>query len=144
MKRTAKLSLFVGGLIAFFTAIAHTSCIFLGPECFEAQMAPPEVVQSCKQGTLLAPLATLVISGMFILCGLYALSGAKIIKKIPLTYLALVVISGLCIIRGLSTIPLSFIFPNMVSGFSIFAGAIWFLTGLLYAYGFRHYSKTNS
>lgn len=144
MEKTAKLSLLIGGSIAFFTAIAHTSCIFLGPTCFEAQMAPPELVQSSKKGTLLAPIATLAISGMFVLCGLYALSGAKIIKQIPLTYLALVVISGLSIIRGLSTIPLSFIFPEMVSGFSIFAGVIWFLTGLLYAYGFKHYSKTNS
>lgn len=58
-------------------------------------MAPPEIVQFCKQGTLLAPLATLVISGMFTLCSLYALSSAKIIKQIPFTYLALVVISGL-------------------------------------------------
>lgn len=105
-------------------------------------MAPPELVQSSKQGTLLAPIATLVISGMFILCGLYALSGAKIIKQIPLTHLALVGIAGLCILRGLSTIPLSFIFPEMVSAFSIFAGIIWFITGLLYAYGFKHFRNS--
>jgi hypothetical protein len=144
MERTAKIALLIGSSIAFFTAIAHASCIFLGPACFKAQMAPPELVESAKQGTWLAPIATLVISGMFILCGLYALSGAKFIKKIPLTHLALVVISGLCIIRGLGTIPLSFIFPEMVSAFSILADVIWLVVGLLYAYGFKHYHKNNS
>lgn len=144
MEITAKLSLIIGGAIAFLTAIAHTSCIFLGPECFEAQMAPLELVESAKQGTWLAPISTLIISSLFGLCGLYALSGAKMIKKVPLTHFALAIIAALCVIRGFSTIPLSLIFPEMVSQFSIFAGVIWFLVGLLYAYGFKHYRKNNS
>lgn len=143
MERTAKLSLIFGGSIAFLTAMAHISCIFLGTECFESQMAPPEIVESARQGTWLAPIATLVVSSLFILCGLYALSGARVIKKIPLTYVALAIIAILCVIRGFSTIPLSFIFPEMVSSFSVVAGVVWLLVGFLYAYGFKHYHKIN-
>ena len=139
MNTKGKIALFIGALIAFITAIAHLSCIFLGAECFEAQLAPPEMIESAKAGTWLAPVLTIVASSLFILCGLFALSAAGIIKKIPLTFFALPVIAILCTIRGLATIPLSFAFPEMVSTYSLLSGFIWFLVGVLYAFGFIHY-----
>ncbi|TQV65835.1 hypothetical protein FKG94_27915 [Exilibacterium tricleocarpae] len=125
MSNRGKISLLLGGLIALATAIAHASCIFFGPECFEAQMAPPALIESAKSGTWIAPVSTLIVSSLFILCSLFALSGAGTIKKIPLTYLALLAIAVLCILRGLSTIPLSLVFPEMVSTFSLISGFIW-------------------
>lgn len=107
-------------------------------------MAPPQLIESAKFGTWLAPIATLIVSSLFALCGLFALSGAGIMRKIPLTYLALFTIAALCLLRGLSTIPLSLTFPEVVSVFSLFSGFIWFIAGLLYAYGFMQYRKSNS
>jgi hypothetical protein len=52
-------------------------------------------------------------------------------------------ISILCIFRGLATIPLSLTYPEMVSGFSIIAGATWFVSGVLFFLGFRFRQALN-
>jgi hypothetical protein len=52
-------------------------------------------------------------------------------------------ISILCIFRGLATIPLSLTYPEMVSGFSIIAGATWFVSGILFFLGFRFRQALN-
>lgn len=41
--------LFLAAIIAFGTALAHFSCIFFGPECYSAQMAPKFIVESAQQ-----------------------------------------------------------------------------------------------
>lgn len=136
MNKKSIWALSIGALVAFITAIAHLSCIFYGPACYQAQLAPQAIVQSAIDGTLLAPVGTIIISLLFIACGLFALSGAGFIKKLPLLHLALSTIAGLCILRGISTIPASYVFPELVSSVSIISGATWFVTGLLFAYGY--------
>ncbi|WP_440903075.1 hypothetical protein ACMZOO_09170 [Catenovulum sp. SX2] len=131
---TAMLCAFAA--IAGFTAFAHMSCIYLGPSCYQAQMAPTELIESAKNGTLLAPIATVFVSALFVICGLFALSAAGLIKRLPLLTTASYSISAVCLVRGLATIPLSFIFPQMVSGFSVVAGITWFIAGLLFLIGF--------
>lgn len=137
-------ALSICALISITTAIAHLSCIFLGPSCYRAQLAPQVIVQSAVDGTLLAPIGTAIVSFLFVTCGLFATSGAGYIKRLPLLNLALITIACLCILRGLSTIPESFMFPEMVSAFSISAGIIWFITGLLFAYGYICIRRVNS
>jgi hypothetical protein len=138
------IALILVALIATFTALAHLSCIFLGPSCYKAQLAPSEIIQSAIDGTFLAPVSTVVISALFLLCAVFAVSGAGFIKKLPLLKPVLITISGLCLVRGIVTIPFSFLFPEMVSTFSIVAGFIWFLSGILYLYGFIHVRSSGS
>ncbi|EWH08387.1 hypothetical protein DS2_17637 [Catenovulum agarivorans DS-2] len=82
-------------LIAVFTAIAHMSCIYLGPSCYQAQMAPPDLIESAQNGTLLAPIATVIVSALFLICGLFALSAAQIITRLPFLTAASYSISAL-------------------------------------------------
>ncbi|MEJ2612574.1 MAG: hypothetical protein P8179_21570 [Candidatus Thiodiazotropha sp.] len=144
MNKKGIIALILVALIATFTALAHLSCILLGPSCYKAQLAPSEIVQSATDGTLLAPVSTVVISALFLLCAVFAVSGAGFIKKLPLLKPVLITISGLCLVRGVVTIPFSLLFPEMVSTFSIVAGFIWFLSGILYLYGFRHVRSSGS
>ena len=122
------LFLSIAAVIAILTALAHMSCIFLGESCYRSQLAPEVIIQSAVNGTLLAPVGTTFISLLFLLCAIYALSAANIIIKLPLLKTAMYSISILCIFRGLATIPLSLTYPEMVSGFSIIAGATWFVS----------------
>lgn len=138
----AKIGLILGALIVIFTAIAHMSCIYLGPTCFEAQMAPPEIVQSAIDGTWIAPVGTLLVSSIFLLCAAYALSAASLIRTLPFLKLSMYVISIGFIFRGLATLPLSIVFPEVVSTFSIIAGLVWLLTGLLFFFGYRYSGRT--
>jgi hypothetical protein len=138
------VTLLVAAFIASGTAIAHLSCIFLGPTCYKAQMAPPQIVQSAIDGTLVAPIGTVVVSLLFLTCALFAVSGAGYIKRLPFLNSALITISILCIVRGISTIPSSYLFPEMVSSFSIMAGVVWFFVGVLYLYGYRSVRRSCS
>ncbi|MGI0119618.1 hypothetical protein [Zooshikella sp. RANM57] len=138
-------ALVIAAIITISTAVAHMSCIFLGPSCYSAQMAPQVVIQSAIDGTLIAPITTVFISILFITCGVFALSGAGILKKLPLLKLALASIATLCLLRGISTLPLSLLYPDKVSMFSISAGIVWFITGGLFMYGWicTHHVRTN-
>ena len=135
--KVGQLFLSIVAGIAILTAIAHISCVFLGENCYRSQLAPEVIIQSAVNGTLLAPVGTTFISLLFLLCAIYALSAAKIIIKLPLLKTAIYSISILCILRGLATIPLSLTYPEMVSSFSIIAGALWFISGVLFFLGFR-------
>lgn len=146
VKRNVKIgraALILAGVIAALTALAHFSCIILGPGCYQAQMAPDALVQSAIDGTWIAPIGTLAISLIFMLCAIYALSAAGIIRRLPFLGLGVYCIGAICIFRGLATVPLSVAFPNMVSSFSISAGLVWFFTGLLFIFGYRHATQNN-
>ncbi|MBQ4863276.1 hypothetical protein J8L98_16450 [Pseudoalteromonas sp. MMG013] len=122
---------------ATVTAVAHMSCIVLGEQCYRAQLAPSIIIDSAIQGTYFAPLATLFISSLFLLCALYALSAAKLIPHIPLTRFAIFTIGSLCIVRGGATLPLLLLQPALASIFAVIAGMLWFLCGLFYIWGYR-------
>lgn len=122
--------------IALVTAIAHMSCIVLGESCFRAQLAPEVVVNSAIQGTWLAPVGTTFISALFVMCAVYALSAAKLIRPVPLLGLGIFLISGLCISRGLATIPILITLAEKAPIFAVVSGFIWFLSGVLCLVGY--------
>lgn len=131
------LFLCIAASIATLTALAHMSCIFIGESCYRAQLAPEIIIRSAVNGTLLAPIGTTLVSSLFLLCAFYALSAANLIIKLPLLKTAIYTISTLCVFRGVATIPLLLTNPNMVSSFSIIAGVTWFVSGMLFWFGFR-------
>lgn len=142
MKRqTGVAFLVLAALVALGTAVAHLSCIYLGPECYATQMAPPQTIESSINGTYLAPIGTIIASGIFIILGLYALSGAgftgKLIDTLPLVHYAIYTIAVLCIIRGLLPLQLWLRHPEKVTYIVFYAGIVWLMTGILYLVGYR-------
>ena len=117
-------------------AIAHLSCLYFGPECYAVQLAPTELVESAKNGTYLAPLLNIIGSTIFIVIGLYALSGAGVMRKLPLLKIAIYSVSLLSIVRGI--LPLQKILrdPGSFSDAHFYYGIGWLVTGLLFLIGF--------
>ena len=140
-KRLGFIMLILGASAAFLTALAHLSCIVLGPTCYSVQMAPPIIVASAEAGTWLAPLATIVISLVFITMGLYALSSAKVIPRLPFRNLAMYTIAFICIVRGILPIQLGVRHPDKVTGIVIAVGIAWLLVGVCYMIGHRILKK---
>ncbi len=144
-RRIGILFLVLAALVAMGTAAAHLSCIYLGPECYVAQMAPTQIVESAINGTYLAPIGTVFVSGIFIVLGLYALSGAgftgKLIDKLPQVNYAIYTIATLCIIRGLLPLQLWLRHPDKVSDAVFYVGIVWLISGLLYLVGYRICTK---
>ncbi len=133
-----KYLLSLTAFVAFATALMHMSCIVLGPECYAWQMAPPQIVESAQEGTLLAPLGTTFVSAIFALWGLYALSAAGVIRRLPLLKLGIYAISALCMLRGILGIQLWLRHPELVATYSFVSNWVWFVTGLLFFLGYRN------
>lgn len=133
--------LVLAALVAMGTAAAHLSCIFLGPECYATQMAPKAIVESAINGTYLAPIGTIFASSIFVVLGLYALSGAGVtgtlIDKLPLVKYAIYTIATLCILRGLLPLQLWLRHPEKITDIVLYVGIVWLITGLLYLVGYR-------
>jgi len=130
--------------IAIFTALAHMSCIVLGESCFRAQLAPEAIVQSAIEGTWVAPVGTTFVSILFVVAALYAISAARIIKPLPLLKLGIYAISGLCLLRGVATLPIANQHTDKITNFIIFAGVLWFLSGVLLISGYFLINRSDS
>jgi uncharacterized membrane protein HdeD (DUF308 family) len=113
------------------------SCIYFGPECYAAQMAPPQIIESAKKGTYLALIGTLFASTIFFVLGLYALSAAGFFRKLPLLKFTIYTIATLCIIRGILPLQLWLRHPEKVNDIVLYTGIVWLITGLLYLFGYR-------
>lgn len=129
--------LVIAAFIAISTAVAHLSCIYFGPACYAAQMAPPEIVASAEAGTWLAPIGTAIVSAIFVLLGCYALSAAKILPRLPLLNFGMNAIALACVIRGILPIQLWLRLPDRIDTAGLIAGVVWLATGLLFYFGFR-------
>lgn len=136
-KFTGAFLLISVALLALFTALAHMSCIVLGPECYRAQMAPEYLVELSERAPWRAALETTLVSLLFVATAVYCLSGAAVIRKLPLLKPAIMTISVLCTLRGIATVPLSVLFPDQVTIFSLVAGALWFLAGVCSFIGYH-------
>ena len=129
--------LLMAASLAILTAIAHFSCIFLGPGCYEAQLAPPMIVNSAEQGTWIAPVATVLASLLFIVIALFPLSRAGFLRPLPLLRQGIIVLSIVCLLRGILTIQLKVRHPEAVDLVNLSMGLGWFAAGLFLWCGHR-------
>lgn len=134
------------GLIAAAAAIWHLLCIVGGPSWFKFARAPQPIIDSAKQGTLLAPISTVIVASLMFACAVFAFSAVGLITKVPLLKPALVTISVLCTLRGLSSIPI-LITPTGLDVWELIASTVWFYVGICFIvvslekYGFGKSAK---
>lgn len=90
---------------ACFTAIAallHLGCIYFGAPWYRFFGAGEEMAKLAEQGSLQPTLVTLFIFAVLAVWACYALSGAGVIKKLPLRKLVLVLITLIFTIRAIA------------------------------------------
>ena len=138
-----KAALVLVAFVALLVVIAHMSCIWFGPECFVIQRAPASIIESSREGSWFAPLGTTFVSSLFLLSAGYALSAAKIIKKLPYLKLAVMVIGSICIARSIVVIPLLYKHAHLRSQFEIAACIVWFIGGVLILWGYKRVASAN-
>lgn len=122
------------GAIASASAIWHLLCIIGGPGWFVFARAPQQIIESALQGTMLAPISTIIIATLMFACTMFAFSGAGLIRKLPLLKSALITMASLCVLRALLGIT-----SLVVSiGFDIWqfvASSVWLYVGICFAIG---------
>lgn len=132
-KRQQKL-LISAGIIAVAAAIWHLLCILGGPSWFEFARAPQPIIDSAKQGTLLAPIGTIIVASLMFACSIFAFSAAGMIRKVPLLKAALITIAVLCTVRGLIALPI-LVTPSGLDVWELVASSVWLYVGACFIVG---------
>jgi hypothetical protein len=122
------------GVIASASAIWHLLCIIGGPSWFAFARAPEQIIVSSQQGTLLAPIGTVIVASLMFACTIFAFSAVGFIRKVPLLKSALITIAILCTLRGLIGIP-TFVNSTGLDLWQIIASAVWFYVGICFIAG---------
>lgn len=130
-----KKFLILGGVISAFTAVWHLLMIVGGPTWYAFARAPIYIVESAQEGTLLAPTSAIAIAVLMFICSVYSFSGAGLMRKIPLLMPALVIISIICLARGLYVLPL-FFSMEILGIWHLVASSIWLFVGMCFLMGF--------
>jgi hypothetical protein len=127
----------IGGTIALIGALIHFVVAPAGASWYAFFGAPIEVIKLRQADSLLAPFLSIIIGMLMLACALYSYSAAGLFLRLPLTKIALLSMSFLCIARGLFPVIDYFFFPDMFTptAFNIVSSLVWFVAGLSFFIG---------
>jgi hypothetical protein len=92
----------LGGLLSLANALLHVVIIFIGASAYRYFGAGEDMATAAETGSIFPAVLTLILAAMFAIWGLYALSGAGVIRRLPLLKLALILIGILYTLRGVA------------------------------------------
>ena len=127
--------LIVGAACSTAAALAHLGCVIFGGDWYRFFGAGEPMAVLSEQGHWYPTVVTSVIVLILFIWALYALSGAKVIAKLPLLKLGLCTISGIYILRGVAFIGIMRIFPDNSLTFWLISSGICLFIGAMYAIG---------
>jgi hypothetical protein len=90
----------VAAFCYFCIAAQHIYIIFAGAPAYRFFGAGEQFAREAERGIIVPAIVTSFIVLIFFLWGLYALSGARVIKRLFLTRTALIVIASILMLRG--------------------------------------------
>ena len=137
MDRTRNKFLIAGAALSAVAALLHLGCIVFGAPWYRFLGAGEQMAQMDLAGHWYPTIATLVIASILIVWSLYALSGAGVIRQLPLTRLALCAITGVYLLRGVAFAPLMAYFPGNSAAFWFWSSAICLAFGVVHLIGLR-------
>lgn len=85
-------------------ALLHVAIIFVGPAGYR-YFGAGDLAPLAEQGSAVPALITSLLVALFAAWGAYALSGAGVLRPLPLLRVALVLIAAIYTLRGLAVIP---------------------------------------
>lgn len=129
------ISLAAGALLSSVAALAHLACIAVGAPAYRFMGAGERMARGAAAGRLRPTLVTLAIAGVLLLWAAYALSGAGLIARLPLTKPALVAICAIYLGRAFAFPLLQPVFPENTRTFWWTSSAICLAIGLAHVYG---------
>lgn len=134
--------LVAGGISSAIASVLHIAIVIGGPDWYRLSGAGEDMAQLAENGSTYPAIVTTIIAAMLALWGLYAFSGAGVIRRLPLLKLVLAIISLIYILRGVLGIPLAIYidhpYLNELEGkmtFMVFSSAISLVFGLFYLIG---------
>ena len=104
-RTAAELALTGAGAGVALGAAVHVAALAGGPEWVAFVGAPRAVVESARDGTWLAPAGALGIAALLAIWALYAFSGARWLRPLPLLQPVLAVVAVIFLLRGALVLP---------------------------------------
>ena len=131
--------LVVGAALSGLAALMHLACLVLGAPLFRLLGAGEQMAQLHSAGHWYPTVVTLVIAGVLTAWSAYALSGAGVIRRLPLPRTVLSAITAIYIIRGVAFVPVMAYFPGNSVTFWVVSSSICLLIGMstLWVFGNR-------
>lgn len=129
--------LIAGAALSALAALLHLGCIAFGAPWYRLLGAGERMAQLDLAGHWYPTVASLVIAGILLVWSLYALSGAGVIGRLPLTRWALCAITGVYLLRAVAFAPLMGYFPGNSMVFWFWSSAICLAMGVVHLVGLR-------
>jgi len=106
LEDTRNAFLIAGALLSALAAALHVGCIVFGAPWYRFFGAGERMAQMAIAGNWYPTVVTAAIAFVLAMWSLYALSGAGVIRALPLLRLALCGITAIYLLRGLVIVPL--------------------------------------
>ncbi|MFT4875074.1 hypothetical protein [Congregibacter sp.] len=106
---TGSQQLICAAALSFMASVLHVAVVFGGPRWYRLFGAGEGMAALAERGSIQPTLITMGIAAVLFVWGLYALSGAEVIFKLPLLRFALVIITLIYLLRGLAGFVLPFV-----------------------------------
>lgn len=135
MHPTKNKFLIAAAICTALAALAHIGCIIFGADWYRFFGAGEQMAQMAEAGHWYPAVVTSVIVIFLAIWSLYALSGAGVIRRVPLLRLALCLIASIFLIRGISFVMLMPMFPENSLTFWLVSSGICLMIGIFYAVG---------
>ena len=102
MMRSGNQWLKLGGILSFVVALLHIVIIFVGAPAYRYFGAGEDMATAAESGSAFPAMMTLVLVAIFTIWGLYAFSGAGVIRRLLLLRIALLLIGAIYTLRGVA------------------------------------------
>lgn len=135
MTTTNNTSLIWAGLCCGIAALAHLGCIVFGGDWYRFFGAGEQMAVMAEQGLWYPTIVTSAIVVVLSLWALYALSGARVILRLPLLRVGLCVIASIFLLRGIGFVMLMPHFPDNSLVFWLVSSGICVGIGVLFLLG---------
>jgi hypothetical protein len=127
--------LVAAGLLSTAASLLHFATILGGPDWYRFFGAGEEMARAAEHGSVMPGLVTAAIATILAVWALYAFSAAGVVRRLPLMRTALVLITGVYMLRALTLVPLLALKPQLVDTFAIVSSLIVLCYGVTYAVG---------
>ena len=127
--------LIVGAALSALGALLHLGCILFGAPWYRFFGAGERMARMAAAGHWYPTAVTSCIVAILSVWSLYALSGAGVIRRLPLVRLVLCIITGVYLLRAVAFAPFHSYFPGNSAAFWLWSSAICFVIGLAHLVG---------
>jgi hypothetical protein len=121
--------------LSAIAALLHLACIYFGGPWYRVMGAGEQMARLAESGSSYPTVVTVFIACILFIWALYALSGAGLVRRLPLLRPILSAITAVYLIRGFAFLLVMSLIPGRSLLFWLWSSAICAVFGIVHAVG---------